>query len=53
MTASPSVSPVFAAVGGILGIVATSVAGEVTSADTGNGVVMKGYLWVGIAVDAA
>jgi hypothetical protein len=54
LAALSAISPVFAAVGGILGIVAGALAGEVNSADNGhNGVVMKGYLWVGIAVDAA
>ena len=48
-----AISPVLAAVSGIISIVSGALAAEVSAGDAGNGVVIKGYLWVGIAVSAA
>jgi|HubBroStandDraft_2_1064218.scaffolds.fasta_scaffold196193_1 hypothetical protein len=48
-----AISPVLAAVSGIVSIVSAALEGDVTAADAGSGVVIKGYLWVGIDVSPA
>lgn len=48
-----AVSPVLAAVGGILSIVSNTFAQEISSADSNhNGVNLKGYLWVALKATA-
>lgn len=50
LAALATIMPVAAAISGMLGIVAASLDGIIANADSGNGVNLKGYLWVGISV---
>lgn len=50
LAALGAISPVCAAIGATIAILGASEAAQVKGADEGNGVVMKGYLWVGVDV---
>lgn len=52
LAAFAAMSPMLAAVAGIMGIVSAALGSDVKNADQGNGVNMKGYLWVGLSVHA-
>src|SRR5208283_539104 len=48
-----TISPVLAAISGIISIVSGALASQISGADAGNGIVLHGYLWVGVDVKAA
>jgi len=49
-----AISPVLAAISGVISIVSGLLSAQVSAGDTNaNGVIVKGYLWIGIAVSAA